>query len=215
MNISRTEKKTETKNDMKHAIFTRCNFQDDIGFEKYWPVMKEIYIPSLKSQTCKNFILYLNTKNPKHRAVISEQFKDCGFELAFIDFWEGNKVNKLFNIQTRHDCDDYMSSEYICRLQDVYNENIEKYDEFLIQAQPNKFDFITKKEYISPIRPPTAPCMFLSLCQKNYKKYIYQEMHTRFSKLVPTVFDIGRGYTKLVIHGNNTLSKILPTDSLI
>lgn len=203
------------KNNMKHAIFTRCNFLTDDVFNKYWEVMKTVYIPSIKSQTCKNFTLYFNTQAPKHKSMILEQFDGCGFEIGFTDFWLKNKINGIFNIQTRHDCDDFMSPEYVCKVQYVYNENISAHAEFLIQAQPNKFDFITGKEYISPLRPPTAPCMFLSLCQRNPEKYILQEMHNRFAKIVPTVFDIGRGYTKLVIHGNNTLSKILPTDTLI
>ena len=40
---------------MRHIVITRINFDDNSLFQKYLEVMKETYVPSIKSQTNKNF----------------------------------------------------------------------------------------------------------------------------------------------------------------
>ena len=47
---------------MKHLIVTRCNFKDDERFNKYFSAMKKYYIPSINSQTDKNFKTDMLTK---------------------------------------------------------------------------------------------------------------------------------------------------------
>jgi hypothetical protein len=57
---------------MKHVIVTRCKFSKDEDFQKYFEVMKKTYIPSINSQTNKNFLIALIV-NPKHYDLIRNE----------------------------------------------------------------------------------------------------------------------------------------------
>lgn len=50
---------------MKHVIVTRCKFDDEDKFEKYFQVIKECYVKSINNQTNKNFSIALIC-NEKH-----------------------------------------------------------------------------------------------------------------------------------------------------
>jgi hypothetical protein len=204
---------------MKHIILSRCNFVDDGLFRKYFEVMKNTFIPSVKKQICKNFKLFFNTNNekyPHHQELIHQEFKESGIDVdtTLSDF--GNYViGNGYNIQTRHDCDDYMDPKYIQKIQEIYNENIEKYDEFLIHAQPTKLDFNTGEEYTTKTYPDNCTSMFLTLCQRTPNKHILHTYHGQFPKFVSKVISIETGYVKLVIHDNNKSSKISGIDKKI
>lgn len=201
---------------MRHIMLTRCNFSDDDLFMKYFEVMKKHFIPSIKNQTCKKFKLFITTNNkdhPHHKDLIRKEFEDSGIDLDLgIKGFKQFVVEKKYNIQSRHDCDDYMAPNYIEKIQQLYNEKVESHDEFLIHAQPVKLDHNTDDEYMGMKYSDKAPSMFLSLCQKHPNKNILQAMHGQFSALVPTVFSMGTGYVKLVIHDNNKLSVIKKGD---
>jgi len=201
---------------MKHIITTRCSFQDDELFQKYFEVMKKMYIPSVCAQTVKNFKLYISTDrktNSHHKDLIAKEFKGSDVDLVFdITDIKSYMLNEKYNIQSRHDCDDWMSPLYVERIQSLYSENINKHDEFMIHAQPSKYDFETGKEYAGIVYKDTSTSMFLSLCQKNPTKHIFLKKHAEFPQIVPTVFNLGEGLVKLVIHKNNRLSKISSGD---
>ena len=57
---------------MKHIIVTRCKFGKDEQFESYFNIMKKTYIPSINSQTDKNFSIALIV-NPKHFDLIRNE----------------------------------------------------------------------------------------------------------------------------------------------
>ena len=209
---------------MKHIVITRANFTDNDLFQKYLKVIKEIYFPSFSKQTCKDFEICI-ISNKQHKDLFLEEIKN--FQLNAEVFVP--ETVKLYNdyirhvkktqytIQTRHDCDDWASSDYIKAIQDTYLKYKDVYDDFLIQAEPLKLDFNTGLEYNTLAKEKFTseePSMFLTLCQKNCTKFIYQEQHRFFSKVVPNVIDLGKGYVKWVIHGNNTLGKILPQNTL-
>lgn len=200
---------------MKHIIFTRCNFEDDDLFYKYFEVMKTMFIPSVKEQTCKNFklFIYLNKNKPDHAVVIDKEFSgsDIDYTLSMPGF-KKKMVDDKYIMQTRHDCDDYMFPNYVEKLQEVYKENISTHKEFLIHAQPTKLDYNTKEEYLGQIYTEKVTSMFLTLCQEKVTKHILLEKHGHFPKIVPTVINIGTGYVKLVCHDNNILSEIKKTD---
>ena len=42
---------------MKHIVITRCNFSDNLLFEKYLGVIKKYFIPGLNNQTNKNSLV--------------------------------------------------------------------------------------------------------------------------------------------------------------
>lgn len=191
---------------MKHMIFTRCNFFDDSLFLKYFEVMKLFYIPSLKSQINKNFDLYIDTNPnfPNHRLVIAEQFLDSEIYLSFDTLGMRDKaIQKNYEIQTRHDCDDYMSQNYVQEIQKTYNENIEKFDAFIIHAQPVIKYLKNGKEQNLPPYTSKRVSMFSSLCQKKCKNYVMDTSHGELWTICPTVIDLGDGFVKWISHSNN------------
>lgn len=200
---------------MKHIIFTRCNFNDTKLFYKYFEVMKKWFIPSVKEQICKDFklFIYVNQNIPEHSEVITAEFKgsDINYTLSMPGF-KTKLVEDKYLLQTRHDCDDYMAPNYVQKLQEIYVENINKYNEFLIHAQPTKVDFKTDEEYMGRIYSDQSTSMFLTLCQREVTKNIIQEKHGQFPNIVSKVFSLDIGYVKLVIHDNNKASKFKPTD---
>ncbi len=197
---------------MKHIITTRCSFEDDSLFKKYFEVMRKIYIPSLRSQTVKNFELYISTNrktNKHHKDLISKEFEGSGINILFdISDIKSYLLREKYNIQSRHDCDDWMAPTYVEKIQQVYAENIDKYDEFIIHAQPCKYDIETGQDHKCSLYTNTRTSMFVSLCQKVPSKHIFLKKHADFPEIVPTVFSLGEGLVKLVIHKNNRLSKI-------
>lgn len=203
---------------MKHIIVTRASFDDDVLFNQYLPIIKELYIPCLVEQKCKNFDVCLIVRE-KHKIILEEEFKKYNLNVIFLigNTSTYNKwiLDQTYDIQTRHDCDDWMSPEYIQEIQNQYISNIEKFEEFLVYAQPVKLDYVTKFEYYMSPYPPSRTPMFLSLCQKKYNKSMMQEQHGNFPKIVPNAISIGYGFVKWVAHGNNISSKIEKTDQKI
>jgi len=196
---------------MKHIITTRISFNDDTLFDKYFPVIRDFFVPALKFQTCKNFDLCLIVRE-RHKAALEEICKDIGVNVfsvvGNVETYNKYILEQKYELQTRHDCDDWMSPDYVEKIQTAYVQNKDKWDEFLIYAQPTKFDYGTKKEYyMMPYSQKKTP-MFLTLCQNNpCTKSIYQEKHGDFPKIVPNVMSLGYGLVKWNIHGNNSSDK--------
>lgn len=204
---------------MKHIIFTNCNFDNDDLFYKYFEVMRKIYIPSVKSQICKDFLLFINVnpKKPEHFGVIQNEFADSNinYTLKMVGF-KTRVIEDKYILQTRHDCDDYMSPTYVRDIQNLATEKFIDNEEFLIHAQPIKHEYNTNQYYhITPKYNEKHPSMFLTLCQKNPNKTILDVMHTKFSEVVPKIFDMGDKYARLTIHNNNKLSKLNHRDILM
>ncbi len=103
---------------MKHIIVTRCKFGDDEKFQNYFEVMKKTYIPSINSQTDKNFTIGLIV-NPKHydliRELITKDVEIIPFKDAKVDYME-YVIKNGFTLQTRHDCDDSIYITYMNRI---------------------------------------------------------------------------------------------------
>lgn len=181
-------------------------FSDKLLLEKYLKITKEITIPSIKSQTNKNFVWGL---------IINSEDINFVHDYLNIDFITFNSINKFINyvknnninIQTRHDIDDYMSDDYVEKIQEIYKENIKKYNMFLIQAQPVKVDYNTKKETKMSKYTNIRNSMFLSLCQKNVVNYILERNHGQMHQITNNVITLPEGYVKWIIHGNNRSCK--------
>ena len=69
---------------IRHTIVTRCNFDNDKKFNQYFDVMKKTYIPSINSQTNKNFFISLCV-NPKHFDLIRKEI-DEGIMFSMLKF---------------------------------------------------------------------------------------------------------------------------------
>ena len=193
-------------NKISHIIISRMKFSDKLLLEKYLKITKEITIPSIKSQTNKNFVWGL---------IINSEDINFVHDYLNIDFITFNSINKFINyvknnninIQTRHDIDDYMSDDYVEKIQEIYKENIKKYNMFLIQAQPVKVDYNTKKETKMSKYTNIRNSMFLSLCQKNVVNYILERNHGQMYQITNNVITLPEGYVKWIIHGNNRSCK--------
>jgi len=202
------------KDFMKHIVITRCKFGKDVDFQKYFEVMKKTYIPSINSQTDKNFSIALIV-NPRHYDLIRDKINK---EIEIIPFSDTKKdykeyvINNNITIQTRHDCDDIMESNYIETIRKLYNENNSKYDDFILNFHPTKLVVNTGKEYTHGRDYSKVCSMFTTLIQKSVKHGIMDCMHDFLKEFTRNIIYIPRGYVKLGIHGNNTTSKLTDND---
>lgn len=202
---------------MKHIIITRAKFSNNEKFESYFEVMKKYFIPSINSQTNKNFILGM-TINPNHlikvRELIDSKIQIIPFSDAKGDF-KDYVVNNQINLQTRHDCDDYMRENYVEFIQNKSNSTQSSLNDFVITFQPLKIDFQTGKEYKHERDYSRVCSMFSTLYQKNVTRGIMDEMHDHLTRITRNIVYINEPYVKLVIHSNNLHSKLNPSNTLV
>jgi hypothetical protein len=187
---------------MNHTILTRMRFDDKNLMRKYLVLTKDVLVPSLKSQTNQNFTWILMIRKEDEEFLKSEI--DYPFIVVLND--EDNMkyvIDNNINIQTRHDCDDFMYPNYIEKIQTEYIDNISKYNTFLIHSQPTQLIYQTGK--INKLRQyqEDRTSMHLSLCQKEAKHHIHEYGHGQMWKIAQKVIMIGEGYTQWVIHGDN------------
>lgn len=189
---------------MNHCILTRINFEDKDLMKKYIDVSKKYFIPSLYSQTSKKFDLVIMCKKEDEDYIR----KEIGYK--FIPIRDVKSFYKLtldnsYNIQTRHDCDDWMQNNYIEMIQKLYVKNILNENIFLVQSQPLKYMCNTQK--LHPVTQYSSKkcSMHLSLCQSKPYFHIYQTTHGQMSTITPDikVFTLPGNPTHWVIHGEN------------
>jgi len=191
---------------IKHIIISRMNFTDEELMKKYIKITKEFFIPSIKWQTNKNFQLGILTNK------IYDDFLKEQLDIDFIPF-HGNKefinyvLDQKFTIQTRHDIDDWMSPDYVKTIQEIYVNNIDKYDKFLIQFQPVKYLCDTNIEYEMGKYTNMRTSMFLTLCQNEVKNHIFERQHGQMHEITSNIITKNEGYVKWIIHGNNISCK--------
>lgn len=191
---------------MKHSIITRINFTDLTLLDHYLEITKNVLVPALKSQTNKNFDLAVIT-NPEIVDLLRSEL-DYPFTAVY-----GNGqcysylLDNEINIQTRHDCDDYMSSTYVQKIQETYLSNYKRYDKFIVQAQPTQLIYQTGEEKsLSPYSNRRCS-MFLSLCQTAVTNHVFERKHGQMYEITSNVITLPIGYTKWVIHGKNKSKK--------
>jgi hypothetical protein len=186
---------------MKHYIITRINFKDLDLLDKYLRVTKEVLIPCLKAQTVKDFTLAIIT-NAETVDYLREQL-----DFPFVPFYgtsvHSHMIEEGVNIQTRHDCDDFMSKNYVETIQKNYYESYLKYDSFIIQSQPVKLIYDTGEEKNLPPYHERRCSMFLSLCQREVTRHVFERKHGQMYEISQKVLTLPVGHTKWVIHGNN------------
>jgi hypothetical protein len=202
---------------MKHIIITRANFSNDEKFNSYFEVMKKYFIPSINSQTNKNFVLGISV-NPKHFDVIRKEIDNKIEIIPFNNVKEEYKnfvVKNGFNIQTRHDCDDYMKPNYVEFIQNTIKSKGSVLGKCILTFQPIKLDFNTGKEFVHERDYSKVCSMFSTLYQKNVQDGIFDVMHDHLSRLTRNIFYFKETYVKLVIHSNNLHSKLHQTNTLI
>ena len=178
------------------------NFRDLPRLKEYLKVTKDILVPALNSQTVKDFewIIITNDSNIEIiRDKISYPFVPMFGSVSCRSYL----IEKGVNIQTRHDCDDWMAPNYVQKIQEEYLVNSKKYDVFLVQAQPKKLIYRTGKELTMSKYHERRCSMFLSICQSNVKKHIFEKGHGQMYQITPNIITLPEGYVKWVIHENN------------
>jgi hypothetical protein len=191
-------------NRIKHAVVVRCCFDDENLLMKYLDVSKKYFAPGISGSINKDFdvLMFVNEKNEASiRNELGVNFRSFYSIPEICDYL----VQNSYNIQTRHDIDDYMSVDYIDTIQKSYSSNIDK-DIFLIQAQPTKLtlDGSLAFEESMPTYTDRSNSMFLSLCQVDVKTHIFRRKHREMYAVAPKVISLPAGYVKWVVHGNNT-----------
>lgn len=194
---------------MKHIVITRVNFSNDEKFKNYFEVMKKIYIPSINSQTNKNFTLGLSV-NPNHldeiKSLIDKKIEIVTFNNVKEEY-KNFVIKNGYNLQTRHDCDDYMSPNYIDYLQKKSQEYSKKLKDFIITFQPTKLEYETGNEYLHERDYSKVCSMFSTLYQSEITRGIHDEQHDLLRRISRNVFYVKENYVKLTIHKNNIHSK--------
>lgn len=199
---------------MKHVIITRCKFENETLFEKYFEIMKKYYIKSINNQTNKNFTIALIANEDhfnKVRKLIDGKIEMIRFEDKNGDY--NDFIKKIDNtLQTRHDCDDIMNNNYIEKIQNLYYQNKNKFDKFILNFHPTKFVDSEQKEYTHSRDYSKVCSMFSTLIQNKTNSGVFDVMHDHLSRITRNIIYIKEPYVKLVIHGNNALSKLNPND---
>ena len=197
---------------MKHAIIVRAKFEDDKLFKNYLDVAKQTFFPSVNYQTDKNFTLFL-IMEPRHRPLINLMINP-NINLMFLDSMNHGKEyfsKNFYEIQTRHDFDDWMRKDYVQKIRAEWYTHRENsiVENLLIQSQP--YLHVLRTRRILPMHTRYSNkfvSMHLSLCQKTNKNYIYEHYHHKMNKVSQNIKLLPNGYTRLVIHRNNRLSDI-------
>lgn len=187
---------------MKHIILSRCRFTDKDLMMKYLDIAKYTFVPSIKSQTTKNFTLGI-LLNPKF-----EEDLYNFIQIPFVPFYNIQEFNTYVKsnnvqIQTRHDIDDWMSPNYVAKIQEIVNENKNNVDSLIIHAQPKKLLYYQNQERNLSEYTDTRISMFLTLYQKEVVHTCHSRIHRQMYQISQNIIKLPVGYTKWVIHENN------------
>jgi glycosyltransferase involved in cell wall biosynthesis len=194
---------------LKHVITTRLIYDDKKLLDDRIKLTQDILIPCLKAQTCKNFTLAIRCYDADVELLKSKlDFPFVNFE-SYVDYLQLCK-DENYQIQTRHDSDDYMSDTYIEFIQQQVLSKHNIANSFLLQFQPDKLDYQSLKILPLSDYTDTLNSGFLTLYQQVIKYSIYEKAHTEMYKIVPLVFTYPKGFVKYFIHGKN--NSLLPLE---
>lgn len=187
---------------MKHLIFTRMRFDDKNLMSKYLDVTKKTLVPSLKNQTNQNFTWVLMIRKEDEDFLRKEL--NYPFRAVYdINEFANAAISEKFEIQTRHDCDDNMSPNYIQKLQDLYEQNKDQYECTLIHCQPTQIIYQTGEIKKLGNYHDKRTSMHLTICQKNVVHHVYEKKHGEMWKVAQKIILLPEGYTEWIIHENN------------
>jgi len=189
---------------MKHAIISRCRFANRDLMNKYLAVSEKYLVPQLQVQTNQDFDWFIIGNKTDENYLKSKL--DYPFEIIQ-DQDEFTERMKDYNIQTRHDIDDWMSKDYVSMIQTLYTQVIGSHERFIIHAQPVQLNIITNREYEMRQYRSNNTSMFVSLCQKEMKHTIFSKPHNRLWRIAEKTFKLKGTPVKWIIHGNNITCK--------
>lgn len=165
--------------------------------QKYLKVSKEYFVPSVKNQNAK-FDLGLIINETDINFV--KDFLGLDF-IAFNDMNEFIKFSNKYEIQTRHDIDDWFRDDYISEIQNQWNKSNK--NKLLIQSLPIKNDIRSNSIIYLKNYNDKRISMHLSLCQNNPVNHIMKYKHGEMWKVTNNIIALNHGFTKWIIHGDN------------
>jgi len=188
---------------MKHAVISRCRFANRKLMDKYLAVSAEYLVPQLQKQKAPfDWFIISNKADGPHIT------KYLGCEFRMIQNREElAKIMVGYNIQTRHDIDDWMSENYIEMIQALYKQVIGSLNRFVIHAQPVQLNILTNREYEMRKYRCNNTSMFVSLCQKTPEYNIFSKKHNQLWRIAEKTFMLKGTPVKWIIHGNNITCK--------
>ena len=133
-----------------------------------------------------------------------------GDEIIF--FKDSNEFKKYvienkFEVQTRHDSDDLMCSQYVQEVQDEYEINKFRKDPFLIDFQPMYYDKAVDQFYKFKIdyKKIGSTSAFITLCPQNTEMTIWDHPHTKWNSHIGTIIrNKNQKCVAATVHNNNT-----------
>lgn len=192
-------------NKIKHIIVSRLWFEDKALMDKYLTVAKDVLVPCLEAQTCQDFEFGIIVKSEDVeyvKQVLGIEFTPFN---GMADF-NAYALKGKYNIQTRQDIDDWVSDDYVEKIQETYKKKYSSFQRMVVHAHPVRAEYPGWKE--SEMREYTGKhtSMFLSLCQKEVKHTVFEKQHGMMYSLADTVIKLPKGYAKWVQHSNSVSS---------
>ena len=185
---------------MKHLLITRLWFDNKNLMDRYIAVSVKTFIPAMKSQTCKDFELGILIRSEHVEYVKKRIGIDFTAFTGGIAEFRNEVLKNKYNIQSRVDFDDWVSPDYIEKTQKIYNDNITKYKNFVVHAQPEMMDWPSKRMVKVGLYHEKRVSMFSSLCQRDPVNPVYKGSHGQMYKMAEKVFKLPNGMAKWVQH---------------
>ena len=108
---------------MKHLLITRLWFDNKDLMDKYIAVSVKTFVPAMKSQTCKDFELGILIRS-EHVDYVKEKIGiDFTAFIGGMDEFRGEVLKNKYDIQSRVDFDDWVSPDYVEKIQKIYFDN--------------------------------------------------------------------------------------------
>ena len=204
---------------MKHLLITRLWFDSRELMDKYIDVAIYTFIPAIKNQSCKDFEFGILMRS-EHIEHLHERLAKEKLDIKFtaitggIEQFREEVIKNKYDIQSRVDFDDWISSDYIEKIQNIYYENKDKYKSFVIHAQPQKMEWPSKK--ITNTKPyhNLRISMFASLYQSDPIYPVFKGGHGQLYKLVDKVFKLPDGMARWVQHPNTVTNARIKQKSI-
>lgn len=214
---------------MIHHVITRMAFKpEDPQWEWRLAFYRSMVLPRFLRQTDQNFEIWLRCY-PAHNEVVDalhpkvHPYQGYGIEdeiMGIAKTCQNHNIPRS-HIQTRVDCDDLVSPDFISRIHAEVSRQPDK--PLIISFQPWKLDLYTLTRYRMGQRyHEQSTSMFLALYQPdieggNYWN-IYYSKHGHLAKELGEpvrVVTIPEGYCDMVIHDKNMATSILNGDKAL
>ena len=185
---------------MNHAMFIRLNYPEDYQSLKWrLAFFESMTLPTLLRQTVKDFDIwvYCNLKHADRIRSMSDRLK------VYHASRTEDPILPKYNIQTRHDSDDFLRPDYVAKTQSLCRLH-KKETPLVVSFQPYKLDVWTGNKYRHDRYNDQNTSAFQSLyipdTAKMYR-HVLSFNHRKIWQTYPDVVTVPLGYVTIGIHG--------------